>query len=65
MEGKKKRGKPRMMLLEWILKEDYSKLKERAGHCGEWMLDILYTNLPRKAENQEEKKSMLNTEFLF
>src|SRR6218665_3645495 len=31
MEGKKKRGRPRMMLLDWMLKEDYSKLKERAG----------------------------------
>jgi len=30
MEGKKKRGRPRMMLLDWMMKEDYSKLKEKA-----------------------------------
>ena len=36
MEGKKKRGRPRMMLLDWMLKEDYRRLKERAGHDGEW-----------------------------
>jgi len=23
MEGKKKRGRPRMMLLDWMMKEDY------------------------------------------
>ena len=32
----KKQGRPRMMLLDWILKEDYSKLKEKAGDRGEW-----------------------------
>src|SRR6218665_3265029 len=36
MEGKKKRGRPRMMLLDWMMKEDYSKLKARADHRGEW-----------------------------
>ena len=36
MEGKKKRGRPRMVLLDWMLKEDYSKLKEKAGDRGEW-----------------------------
>ena len=36
MEGKKKSGRPRMMLLDWMLKEDYSKLKEKAGDRGEW-----------------------------
>ena len=25
-----------MMLLDWMLKEDYSKLKEKAGYRGEW-----------------------------
>ena len=41
MEGKK-RGRPRMMLLDWMMKEEYRKLKERAGHCGErrhWMYE--------------------------
>jgi len=36
MEGKKNRGRPRMMLLDWMMKDDYSTLKERAGHRGEW-----------------------------
>jgi len=36
MEGKQKRGRPRMRLLDWMMKEGYSKLKERAAHCGEW-----------------------------
>src|SRR6218665_2074133 len=36
IEGKKKRGRPRMMLLDWMLKEDYSKLKEKTGDHGEW-----------------------------
>src|SRR5688572_32427436 len=36
MEGKKTRGRPRMMLLDWMLKEDYSKLKERARKRDEW-----------------------------
>src|SRR6218665_3157014 len=35
MEGNKKGGRPRMMLLDWMMKEDYSKLKEKAGDCGE------------------------------
>ena len=33
--GRGKRGRPRMMLLDWMLKEDYSKLKEKAGDRGE------------------------------
>jgi len=37
MEGKKKRGRPRMrmMLLDWMMKKYYNKLKKRAGHRGE------------------------------
>jgi len=56
MGGKKKRGRPRMVLLNWMIKEDYSKLTERAGHRGEWR--YWTTNLPRKAEKQEEKVSV-------
>jgi len=36
MEGKKTRARLIMMLLDWMMKDDYSKLKERAGHRGEW-----------------------------
>ena len=63
MEGKKKRGRPRMMLLDWMLKEDYSKLKEKKleivvnGAIGR-------TNLPRKAENQEEEEEIFYNTYL-
>jgi len=56
MEGKKKRGRPKIMLLEWMMKEDYNKLIE---------LDVVVngaigrTNLPRQAENKEEDKLKL------
>ena len=36
MEGKRTRGRPRRMLVDWMMKYDYSKLKERAGHRVEW-----------------------------
>ena len=38
MEGNKKNDvtRQRMMLLDWMLKEDYSKLKEKAGDRGKW-----------------------------
>jgi len=38
MEREKKRGCPRIMLQDWMMKQDYSKLKERAGDRGEWHL---------------------------
>jgi len=31
MKGKKKRRRPRMMLLDWMMKEENSKFKERGG----------------------------------
>lgn len=31
----KTRGRLRTMLLNWLMKEDYSKLKARIGHGGE------------------------------
>jgi len=31
MEGKKKRGRPRMFLRDWMMKDDYSLSKERAS----------------------------------
>ena len=43
------------MLLDWMMREDYSRLKERAGYRGEWrhwMYEPGRTNLPRKAENE-------------
>ena len=32
----KTRGRLRLMLLDWIMKENYSRIKERAGEHGEW-----------------------------
>ena len=28
--------RPRVMLLDWMMKEDHSKLKQKAGNRGEW-----------------------------
>jgi len=42
-----------MMLLDWMMKEDYSKLNERAVHLVSCVIGR--TNLPRKVENQEEE----------
>ena len=36
MEGKKTRGRPRIMLLDWMMKEGYSKLKDTAEQRDEW-----------------------------
>ena len=32
MEGKRGRGRPRQILLDWMMSEGYSKLKEEAQH---------------------------------
>src|SRR6218665_1393734 len=36
MEGKRGRGRPRQKLLDWMMSEDYSKLKEEAQHRETW-----------------------------
>jgi len=36
MEGKRGRGRPRQKLLDWMMNEGYSKLKEEAKHCETW-----------------------------
>jgi len=36
MEGKGGRGRPRQKLLDWIMSEGYSKLKEEAQHRETW-----------------------------
>jgi len=58
MEEKIRRGRPRMMLLDRMMKEDYGKLKERAGrHVVNGFIG--HTNLSGKAENQKKKKNMV------
>ena len=32
MEGKRGRGRPRQNLLDWMMSEEYSKVKEEAQH---------------------------------
>ena len=58
MEGKKKRGRLRMMLLDWMMKEDYRKLEEELNIVVNGVIGR--TNLPRKAESQKEDRP---TEF--
>lgn len=36
MEGKKTHGRPKMKLLNWMIKEGYSMLKERIVQRDEW-----------------------------
>src|SRR6218665_479433 len=36
MEGKRGRVRPRQKLLEWMMSEEYSKLKEEAQHRETW-----------------------------
>ena len=36
MEGKRGRGRPRQKLLDWMMSEGYSKLKEEAQHRETW-----------------------------
>src|SRR6218665_856357 len=36
MEGKRGRGRPRQKILDWMMSEDYSKLKEEAQHRETW-----------------------------
>jgi len=31
-----------MMFLDWMMKDDYSKLKEKAGYHGEWYVIRLF-----------------------
>ena len=56
MEGKKKRGRPIMKLLDWMMKEDYSKLKGRAGHVG--MLLGVRTYIGRQRTKKKKKDEM-------
>src|SRR6218665_3179123 len=36
MEGKRGRGRPRQTLLDWMMSEEYRKLKEEAQHRETW-----------------------------
>src|SRR6218665_3841325 len=36
MEGKRGRGRPGQKLLDWVMSEEYSKLKEEAQHRETW-----------------------------
>src|SRR6218665_1208715 len=36
MESKRGRGRPRQKLLDWMMREEYSKLKEEAQHRETW-----------------------------
>ena len=36
MEGRKTVGRPRQMMLDWMMKDGYSRLKEEAQNRKEW-----------------------------
>src|SRR6218665_2830862 len=40
MEGKRGRGSPRQKLLDWMMSEEYSKLKEEAQHRETESLEV-------------------------
>jgi len=58
IEGKQKRGRPRMMLLDWMMKYAYSKLKERAGAIGR--MNLLEGREPRRRRRSSRYKFMRN-----
>lgn len=47
--------RPRITSLEWMMQEDYSELKNRAGQQGEWR-HWLYTPVCRKVEYTKKKQ---------
>src|SRR6218665_107666 len=50
MEGKRRRGRPRQKLLDWMMSEEYSKLKVEAQHRETWN---------QRAENLKKKSSKI------
>ena len=36
MEGKRERERPRLKPMDWLMEDEYGKLKEKAQHQEEW-----------------------------
>jgi len=57
MEGKKVRGRIRQKLLDWIMSEGYSKLKEEAQHQEMWTCGAIGgLDQPEGRELREEEE---------
>jgi len=40
MEGARGRGRPRQKIMDWMIEDEYGKLKEKAQHREEWSRSI-------------------------
>ena len=52
MEGKKTRGRPRQMMLNWMMADDYGKVKEEAQQREQWQHHTLEPSYETEKHNK-------------